>query len=183
MAFLLEGKKQEQPLHQRLRLATEGQQSSGGCQAAEADIVELSALNRSEVDQFKATLLLHNNYVELLELRYRTEAGSAELCHFESPGVQTVTAPLSPIQWAAGFRNCLNLEARDVFDAFSKELEQSPDSEGLGPTAETCHSARASSRDGAGSWSFRAVPEAQGSQNGPLPRSVPAGCPIRTVQR
>ena len=74
--------------------------------------------------------------VELLELRCRTETGSAELCHFESHGVQTVTAPLSPIWWAAGFRNCLNAEARDVFDAFCKELEHSPDSDGLGPTAE-----------------------------------------------
>ena len=34
-------------------------------------------------------------------------------------------------------RKCLNAEARDVFDAFCKELEQSPDSEGLAPTAET----------------------------------------------
>ena len=39
-------------------------------------------------------------------------------------------APLSPIHWAAGFRNCF-------FDAFCKELEHSPDSEELGPTAET----------------------------------------------
>ena len=140
----------------------EGQQGSQGCQAGRGGHRGASALKRAEVDEFKATLLQHNNNVELLELRYRTEAGSAELCHFESPGVLSVAAPLSPIQWAAGFRNCLNAEARDVFDAFCRELEQSPDSEGLGPTAETCHSARACSRDAAGSWSFRAVPEAQG---------------------
>ena len=99
--------------------------------------MELLAPKRAEVDQFKATLLQHNNNVELLELRYRTEADSAELCHFETSGVQTLAAPLSPIQWAEGGRKCLNAEARDVFDAFCKELEQSPDSEGLAPTAET----------------------------------------------
>ena len=62
--------------------------------------MELLAFKRKEVDQFKATLLRHNTNVELLELRPRTEAGSAELCHFESPVVQTLAAPLSPIQWA-----------------------------------------------------------------------------------
>ena len=46
---------------------------------------------------------------------------------------------------------------------------------------DTCHSARACSRDAAGSWSFRAVPEAQGSPNGPVPRSAPAGCPAALV--
>ena len=49
--------------------------------------------------------------------------------------VQTVAAPLSPIQWAAGCHNCLNAEARDVFDAFYKELEHGL--RGAGPTAET----------------------------------------------
>ena len=144
VAALLEEKKQERderkirlqnhkPLLQRLRLATEAKaKASKALEIAkreEADIVELLALKRAEVDQLKATLLQHNNNVELLELRYRTETGSADLCHFESPGVQTV-APLSPSQWAAGFRNCLNSQARDVFDAFYKELENSPDSEG-----------------------------------------------------
>ena len=128
------------PLHRRLRLATEATAKASKvlevAKREEAD-VELLALKRAEVDQFKATLLQHNNNVELLELRYRTEAGSAELRHFESPGVQTVAAPLSPIQWAAGFRNCLNAEARDVIDAFCLELEQSLDSAGPGPTAET----------------------------------------------
>ena len=145
VAALLEEKKQERdelkirlqnhkPLHQRLRLAKEERaKASKALEVAkreEADIVELLALKRAEVDQLKATLPQHNNNFELLELRYRTQTGSAYLCHFESPGVQTVTAPLSPIQWAAGFRNCLNAEARDVFDAFYGELEKSPDSEG-----------------------------------------------------
>ena len=128
-------------LYHRLRLATEARaKASKALEVAkreEADIVELSAVKRAEVDQLKATLLQHNNDVELLELRYRTEAGNAELCHFESPGVQTVAAPLSRVRWAAGFRNCLNAEARDLFDAFCKELEQNPDSEGLGAAAET----------------------------------------------
>ena len=105
---MLEEKKQErdEPFHQPLRLATEARaKASKALESAkreEADIVELLALKRAEVDQFKATLVQHNNNVELLELRYRTEAGSAELCHFESPGVQTLAAPLSPIQWAEG---------------------------------------------------------------------------------
>ena len=136
---LLEEKKQERdelkiqlqnhkPLRHRLRLATEARaKASKALEVAkleEADIVELLALKRAEVDQFKATLLWHNNNVELLELRYRTEAGNAELCHFESPGVQTVTSPLSPVQRAARFLVCLNSRTRDVFDAFCTELEQ-----------------------------------------------------------
>ena len=47
------------------------------------------------------------------------------------------TEPLSPVQWSRGFRKCLNAEARDVFGAFCKHLEQSPESEELGATAET----------------------------------------------
>ena len=91
-------------LHQRLRLATEARaKASKALQVAkreEADIVELLALKRAEVDQFKATLLQHiKNSVELLEL----ETGSAELCHVESPSVHTVTTPLSRVQWAARF--------------------------------------------------------------------------------
>ena len=144
MAALLEEKKQERdelktqlqnhkPLHQRLRLATEARaKASKALEIAkkeEADIVELLALKRAEVDQFKATLLQHNNNVELLEQRYRTETGSADLGQFELPGFQTM-APLSPSQWAAGFRNSLNSQAREVFDTFCKELENRPDSEG-----------------------------------------------------
>ena len=143
VAALLEEKKQERdelkiqlqshkPLHQRLRLATEARaKASKALEIAkkeEADIAELLALKRAEVDQFKATLLQHNNNVELLEQRYRTETGSADLGQFEVPGFQTM-APLSPSQWAAGFRNCLNSQAREVFDTFCKELEHSPDSE------------------------------------------------------
>ena len=137
VAALLEEKKQERdelkiqlqnhkPLHQRLRLATEARaKASKALEIAkkeEADIVELLALKRAEVDQFKATRLQHNNNVELLEQRYRTETGSADLGQFEIPGFQTM-APLSPSQWAAGFRNCLNSQAREVFDTFCKELE------------------------------------------------------------
>ena len=144
VAALLEEKKQERdelkiqlqnhkPLHQRLRLATEATaKASKALEVAkkeEADIAELLALKRAEVDQFKATLLQHNNNVELLEQRYRTETGSADLGQVELPGFQTM-APLSPSQWAAGFRNCLNSQAWEVFDAFYKELEHSPDSEG-----------------------------------------------------
>ena len=143
VAALLEEKKQERdelkirlqshkPLHQRLRLATEARaKASKALEIAkkeEADIAELLALKRAEVDQFKATLLQHNNNVELLEQRYRTETGSADLGQFEVPGFQTM-APLSPSQWAAGFRNCLNSQAREVFDTFCKELEHSSDSE------------------------------------------------------
>ena len=76
VAALLEEKKQERdelriqlqnhkPLHQRLRLATEARaKASKGLKVAkreEADIVDLLALKRAEVDQFKATLLQHNN--------------------------------------------------------------------------------------------------------------------------
>ena len=195
MAALLKDKKQEldelqirlqnhKPLHQRLRLATEARAKASKAlefaKREEADIVELLALSVRKVDQLKATLLQHNNNVELLELRYRTETGSADLCHFESPRVQTA-APLSPSQWAAGFRNCLNSQARDVFDAFCKELEKSPDSEGglpdetlvLAPAHVSC--VAASQR-----WSLCAFPEAQTHQGGPVPDSDPAlGAPQR----
>ena len=117
VAAKLEEKKQERdelkiqlqnrkPLHHRLRLATEARaKASKALEVAkreEADTAELLALKRAEVDQIKATLLQHNNNVKLLKLRYRTEAGNAEPRHFESPGVQMVAAPLSPVRWAAG---------------------------------------------------------------------------------
>ena len=72
VASLLEEKKQERdelrillqnykPLHQRLRLAKEARAKASktleGAKREEADIVELLALKRAEVDQLKATLL------------------------------------------------------------------------------------------------------------------------------
>ena len=175
VAALLEVKKQERdelkiqlqnhkPLHQRLRLATEARaKASKALEIAkkeEADIVELLALKRAEVDQFKATLLQHNNNVELLEQRYRTETGSADLGQFELPGFQTM-APLSPSQWAAGFGNCLNSQALEVFDTFCKELEHSgfrgrPARRNACPGPGSGSSVVASRR-----WSFCAVSEAQ----------------------
>ena len=141
-ASLLEEKKQERDeLKIQLQNYKHLRQRPKASKALEVAKLEEGAFSRQTCD------------VELLELRYGTEAGSADLCHFESPGVQTVAAPLSPIQWAAGFRKCLNTETRDVFDAFCKELEQSPDS---GHRRDTCHSPRACSREATGSWSFRA---------------------------
>ena len=98
VAALLEEKKQERdelkiqlqnhkPLHQRLRLATEARaKASKALEVAnreEADIVELLALKRAEVDQHNATLLQHNN-VELLELRYLTETGQCRSLSFSN---------------------------------------------------------------------------------------------------
>ena len=60
-----------------------------------------------------------------------------QICVTSNHQVQTLAAPLSPIQWAEGFRKFLNAEAREIFDAFCKELQQSPDSQGLAPNAET----------------------------------------------
>ena len=79
------------------------------------------------------------------------------LCHFESRGVQTLAAPLSPIQWAEGFRKRLNAEARDCLQQGARTK---PGLRGLGAhRRDTCHSACACSRDAAGSWIFRTVSE------------------------
>ena len=115
VTILLEEKMQERdelniqlqnhkPLLQRLRLATEAKaKASKGLEVAkreEADIVELSALKRTEVGQFKDSRTRICNTTTVSNW-YRTETGSAELCHFESPGVHSVAAPLSLVQCAA----------------------------------------------------------------------------------
>ena len=167
------------PPHSRLRLDTEARaKASKALEVAkreEADIVELSALKRAEVDQFKGTLLQHNNSVEPPELRYRTEAG-AELVHFESPGVQTAAG-------AVGFRDCLKGGARDVFDAFCKEIEQSANSDGLGAAAKTPVIPPAPAPETpAQVGAFADLPDAQDSHGRPAPRAT-SGRALEAPQR
>ena len=72
----------------------EGQQ---GCKALE--VAKREALKRAEIDQFKATLLQHNNNVELLELRYRTGVqtrGSSGLRGFAIASTQNRATPSTP---------------------------------------------------------------------------------------
>ena len=166
VASLLEEKKQERdelkiqlqnykPLHQRLRLATEDRAKASKVLGGHRGASSPQACGGRSVQGHASAAQQQSRAVGAEKSDGGGQCRATLLRIARGPDV---AARLSPTQWAAGFRNCLRSAGR------LRRLLQ-----GL--------SARACSRDTAGSWSFRAVPDAQGSPNGPVPRSAPAGCP------